>query len=382
MPVRRRVLRGCICLGVCACVVVASAGAGITEAPRLAAAYDTILSAKFTQASGEIARACPPAPAEACQTLGLVSLWWQIQLDLNNRALDSRLTDAAERAISAADAWTKREPRRAEAWFYLAGSYAPLTQWRVFRGEKLAAARDGNRIRVALERAIAIDPSLNDAYFGIGLYHYYADVVPTVAKILRWMLFLPGGDRVQGMKEMLQARDHGEVLAGEADYQLHWLYLWYEAKPAQAVGLLRSLDARYPSNPIFLRRIAEVERDYFRDHAASAAAWQALLDRAQKGQVSAADLAETDARIGLGTELTALDQPDRAIDALQSVIARRASAPYEAQAAAQLALGTAYDRQGRRDLATTAYRAASALAPNDDPLRVRPRARARLERKF
>jgi tetratricopeptide (TPR) repeat protein len=369
-------------LGVLCGGALVRAGASLTEAPRLAAAYDTILSAKFTQASSETARACPPAPAEACQTLGLVSLWWQIQLDINNRALDRSLTAAADRAIGSADAWTKREPRRAEAWFYLAGSYAPLTQWRVFRGEKLAAARDGNRIRVALERAIAIDPSLNDAYFGIGLYHYYADVAPTAAKVLRWLLFLPGGDRERGLREMLQARDHGEVLTGEADYQLHWLYLWYENKPAEALALLKSLDARYPSNPIFLRRIAEVERDYFHDHAASAAAWQALLERSQRGEVSAADLADADARLGLGTELTELNHPDRAIDAVQIVIARRASAPYEAQAAAQFALGSAYDRQDRRDLAMAAYRAASALAPNDDPLQVRSRARARLERKF
>ncbi len=311
-----------------------------------------------------------------------MSLWWQIQLDINNRALDTRLTETADRAIRSADAWTRREPQRAEAWFYLAASYAPLVQWRVFRGEKLAAARDGNRIRAALERAIAIDPALNDAYFGIGLYHYYADVAPAAAKMLRWLLFLPGGNRAQGLREMLQARDHGEVLVGEADYQLHWLYLWYENKPAEALALLKGLDARYPSNPIFLRRIAEVERDAFHDHAASAAAWQALLDRAQKSQAAAADLAETDARIGLATELTALDHPDRAIETLQIVIARRASAPYEAQASAQLALGAAYEHQGRRDLATTAYRAASALAPDDDPLRVRPQARARLERKF
>jgi len=163
---------------------------------------------------------------------------------------------------------------------------------------------------------------------------------------------------------------------------MHWLYLWYENKPAEALALLQRLDARYPSNPIFLRRIAMVERDSFHDHAASAAAWQALLERAQGGQVSAPDLAEADARLGLATELTALDRPDRAIDEVQIVIARRASAPYEAQAAAQLALGAAYDRQDRRDLAATAYRAASALAPNDDPLHVRTQARARLERKF
>ena len=74
------------------------------------------------------------------------------------------------------DAWTQREPQRADAWFFLGASYGLRVQWRVLRTERLAAARDGKRIKDALERALALDPDLQDAYFGIGLYHYYADV--------------------------------------------------------------------------------------------------------------------------------------------------------------------------------------------------------------
>src|SRR5262249_49305227 len=186
--------------------------------------------------------------------LGGGSVWWQIALDSNSRALDRAFTERAKAAIQSNAAWTAREPSRGEAWFYLAGSYAPLVQWRILRGERLAAARDANTIRTALERARALDPALDDALFGIGLYHYYADVAPPSAKMLRWLLLLPGGDRVKGLREMLQAREHGELLAGEADYQLHLLYLWYERKPDEARRLLEQLDARYPSNPIFLQR--------------------------------------------------------------------------------------------------------------------------------
>src|SRR5439155_11142569 len=118
---------------------------------------------------------------------------------------------------------TRREPERAEAWFYLAGSYGPLVQLQVLRTDRLAAARNGKRIKDALEHALHLDPTLADAYFGIGLYHYYADVAPMYAKVLRWMLMLPGGDRAQGLREMLQARERGEVLRGEADFQLHVL---------------------------------------------------------------------------------------------------------------------------------------------------------------
>jgi tetratricopeptide (TPR) repeat protein len=356
------------------------AGAALSGGPRLAAVYDMILSAQFDQARDALTRTCPPAPPEACRALGVVAAWWQIQLDPNSRALDGPFTQTADQSVAAAGSWTRREPGRAEAWFYLAGSYAPLVQWRVGRGQRIAAARDGNRIRAALARARAIDPTLDDAYFGIGLYHYYADVVPAAIKILRRFLLLPGGDRRQGLEEMLQAREHGELLTGEADYQLHWIYLWYEQNPRRALELLRGLDARYPSNPIFLRRVAQVEAEYFHDHAASLATWDTLRQRAGQGRVSAAALAEIDAELGMSDELIALGQPARAVDHLQVVVSKHARQPYSAEAVAQLRLGEAYDQLSQHERATAAYRAAVALAPADDPLRVR--ARANLRKKF
>jgi tetratricopeptide (TPR) repeat protein len=305
----------------------ARAGA-LTEAARVAAVYDTILAAKFDDAAAQLKATCPPAPDEACQTLAVVSLWWQVQLNPESHLLDGRLEELGEKSIAAADAWTRREPSRAEAWFYLAGSYAPLVQWRVLRGERVAAAREANKIREALEHALSLDPSLGDAYFGIGLYHYYADVAPAAAKFLRWMLFLPGGDRAKGLQEMLVAREKGEILRGEADYQLHFIYLWYEHDTPRALQLLDGLDAQYPTNPLFLQRIAEIESVYVHDAPASAAAWRKLLDRAGDGGIAYEPrAAEARARVGLAAELDAMYETDRAIAQLEAVIAMVPRAP-------------------------------------------------------
>ena len=369
--------------GACAVAVVAllaaPAGAALTEGARLTAVYDTILRAQFDRVDAQLKQTCPPAPGEACQALGVVSLWWQILINPENRLLDRRFSDLAAAAVAASEAWTRREPRRAEAWFYLAGSYAPLVQWRVLRGERLAAAREGGKIKTALERALQLDPTLSDAYFGIGLYRYYADVAPAGVKLLRWLLLLPGGDRVKGLQEMLEARERGELLRGEADYQLHLLYLWYERKPRQGLDLLESLEAHYGSNPLFLQRIAEVENEYFHDHPASAAAWRALVERARSGRVYGAPFAEARARLGLASELDAMYETDRAIDELKTAIALKPVAPLGARA--ELQLGAAYDRLGERDLAVAAYTAAVALAPEKDLSQIRERARAGLRQK-
>jgi tetratricopeptide (TPR) repeat protein len=317
----------------------------LTGAEGLASAYDTILDARFDQVEGRLKQACPPAPEGACQALRVVSLGWQIQINPESRALDQRFADLAASAISANEAWTRRESQRAEAWFYLAGSYAPRVQWRVLRGERLGAVRDGKRIKDALERALQLDPSLNDAYFGIGLYHYYAAVAPPAAKLLRWLLLLPGGDRVQGLREMIQARDKGELLRGESDYQLHFVYLWYERKPDEALKLLERLDVRYPHNPLFLQLIADARAAYLHDHARSAAAWEALLARAVAGSVASPRITEVRARIGLARELSAMNRTADAIDQLRRVIEMDPAEPIGARERAQRDLRAAIARQ-------------------------------------
>jgi tetratricopeptide (TPR) repeat protein len=277
----------------------------------------------------------------------VASLWWQILVNPESRTLDKALNDAAASSIAASDAWTRRAPQRGEAWFYLAASYAPLVQWRVLRGERLAAAREANKIREALERALRLDPTLGDAYFGIGLYHYYAAVAPAAAKILRWLLFLPGGDRAQGLKELEQARQRGEVLKGEVDYQLSVIYLWYEQKTAQALELLAGLDARHPANPHFRQRIAEIRDVYLHDAASSAAAWRELLDRALDGRVHAPRSTEMRARLGLATELLAMNRVDDAIEQLKIVVSARPSEPIGAAAQADAQLRAALARRAK-----------------------------------
>jgi hypothetical protein len=222
-------------------------------------------------------------PAPVCQLLAAAALWWQIQIDPDLRTLDGPLNSAAQDAIAAAEQWTRREPLRGEAWFYLGASYGPLVNWRVLRGQRLAAAREGKKIKDALERTLELDRSLDDAYFGIGLYHYYADVAPAYTRLLRWLLLLPGGDRAAGLQEMLRARERATILRGEADFQLALIYLWYERRPQDAIAILESLDARYPFNPLFLERIADARAGPLHDRDGSAAAWSRLRDRARSG---------------------------------------------------------------------------------------------------
>ncbi|MEO8682717.1 MAG: hypothetical protein ABI665_26955 [Vicinamibacterales bacterium] len=319
---------GCLVLSAgCQVLMAVAPQRGITAAPLVAKAYDNILDAAFERGPADIAAACGPAPRVACTGLEALSLWWQIQLDPASRALDPAFSAKVEAAIAEADRLTKAEPQRAEAWFYLGAAYGARAQWRVLRVERLAAARDGKRIKDALERALALDPAMHDAEFGLGMYRYYADVAPAVLKFLRWLLLLPGGDRVDGLRQVERAATEGQLVSGEAQYQIHVIYLWYENKSREALELVRGLQARYPHNPLFYQIDAEIEDVYFHNHAESLKASERLLALARARQVHRADIAEVRARLNMAIQLAALRDNARAIEQLDAIIAMAPATP-------------------------------------------------------
>jgi tetratricopeptide (TPR) repeat protein len=387
MTLLRLLGAGCLVIGAGWWAPGASAVAFASELrgrDALVRVYDAILDARFADAHTELKRACGPtpsmAPPEACDVLAATTTWWRILVDPTNRAFDAQFSAEVERAIRSTEAWTEREPRNAEAHFYAGGAYAARVQWRVLRDEKVAAARDGKRIKQALERAIALDAELDDAYFGIGLYQYYADVAPAAAKVLRFLLLLPGGDKAEGLAQMRRARTRGKLLQGEADYQLHVIYLWYEKRADLAADLLESLMERYPGNPIFPAQLADLQDRYDHDITASLATWRALLAAARDGRVNEPEVAAAQAQLGIARQLEALHQTDRALEHLRAVLTDKPSRPGHAVAAAYLALGEAEDRLGHRDAAVAAYTLALQTVPPHDPDAIRRRAGERLRR--
>jgi tetratricopeptide (TPR) repeat protein len=359
---------------------VPAGAAELTSPEALVKAYELILDARFDDAERQLKAACPPAPAPACQVLGAVNDYWRLLLDPEDTSRDAALLARINGAIDAAEAWVAREPKRAEAWFYLGGAYGTRVQLRGHRGQYLAAARDGKRIHDALQLAISLDPSMGDAYFGLGLYHYYAAIAPRAARILSMLMFLPGGDRAGGLKEMEQTRSKGLLLRGEADYQLHLIYLWYEKQPATALRLIEGLRTRFAHNPVFHLRLAEVQANYLRNHQAALQTYRSMLDAARGGRLAAPALSEAYARLGMAQSMDALCDSAGAIEQLHAAIALKPSAPYGVLARAHYQLGVAHDRAGRRADAIAAYQRARALLPSDDRLRMREQIRAAIAR--
>ena len=345
---------------------------------QLARVYDAIFDARFDEVpAASRRRPAPPAPPEACQLLDVVSLWWQIQLDPKNRMHDEPFRTRSMPSIADDRGLDRREPNAGRGLVLpgrrLRGARAVARAAR----QRLAAARDGKRIKDALERALALDPSLQDAYFGIGLYHYYADVAPAALRMLRWLLLLPGGDRVQGLEEMLRARKDGQLLQSEADYQLHLIYLWYEKQPRGRCSSCATCGTAIREIRMFPQLIADIQDVYSHDLQPACETWQSLLDAAQRNACRrTGDDRGRRARLGLaGCSIDCRTARRRSRTCARS--RRSPRRPSGIVARAQLQLGRrSIILVGARE-ALSAYRAALAQRLAGDPDRIASAARAR-----
>ena len=245
--------------------------AGLTSPEPLAKAYDLILDARFDDAERQLKTACPPAPQPACEVLGAVNDYWRLLLNPEDTSRDAALMARIDAAIASGEAWVANEPKRAEAWFYLGGAYGTRVLLRGLRGQYLAAARDGKRIHDSLQLAIKLDPAIGDAYFGLGLYHYYAAIAPRAARIISMLMFLPGGDRAGGLREMEQTRTQGHAAARRSRLPAAPDLLVVRAPAHDGAPTHRGLRSRYPHNPVFYLRLADVQGDYLRHHRSCAA---------------------------------------------------------------------------------------------------------------
>jgi tetratricopeptide (TPR) repeat protein len=191
------------------------------------------------------------------------SLWWGIWCasadykygmtmarHREKQAADRAYLNLATRASILADAQLKQH-ETGEMHLYAAMADSLQARLYSLRWENRATARAGVRAREHYERALALDPSLADAYLGLGLYNYYVDTLSTIARILRFVMGIPGGSKEEGIHQLHLAMHYGQLTPAVARFYLAINLHDYDRRYEEALQVLRPLVEEYPQNPLF-----------------------------------------------------------------------------------------------------------------------------------
>jgi hypothetical protein len=167
-------------------------------------------------------------------------------------ALADKVTRLAEAGIARSDT--------AEMELYAGLGYASRARLLGLRYEKISVARAGVEGRKHLLRCLELDPNMADADLGLGLYNYYVDTLSSLAKILRFFMGIPGGDKRVGLQQLETAATKGELTQMEARFNMAKNLRNYDRDDARAAQAAAPLIAEYPENSVFLLLIGDIEQ--------------------------------------------------------------------------------------------------------------------------
>ena len=202
---------------------------------------------------------------EACEFKWNMIDAWKAPRNANDEAylaLADKTIQLAEASIARGDS-AEMELYAGMGWMLRARMLALLD---VRRGTAQAAVKG----RAHLLRCIALDPQMYDAYAGLGIYNYYVDTLSAIAKVLRFFMGIPSGDKQDGIRQLHTAMERGVIARVESRYYLAKNLRNYELNYAGSIELITPLVTEYPRNPFFRLLLADVQAKLDRREAAAA----------------------------------------------------------------------------------------------------------------
>lgn len=262
---------------------------------------DLIYNIKFDEAEKkfkEIMSSYPESPSGRF-FLAMIE-WWKIALNIWDESRDEKFFAMLEDVIFHCNEKLKKNPNDIEAIFYKGGAIGFRGRLRATRESWIKAANDGREALPLIQLAHKLDPNNYDIYFGLGLYNYYAAVIPDKYPILKpFMIFFPSGDKEKGIQQLELAAEKGKFTSTETKYFLMTIYYDNESNYSRALELINDLRKQYPDNPTFHKYNGRI---YIRfgDYYNAAQVFREIINKADNGVYGYNDYLRREAYYYLG----------------------------------------------------------------------------------
>lgn len=174
--------------------------------------------------------------------------FWMFSEDVKKEEIGDKFRDLSYQAVEIAEARLEENEDDIDAMFFLGGAYGSLGRYYAMTKSFLNAYWYGKKGMGYLEDVIEADSTYYDAYLGLGIYHYLADVLPRFVKILSFILGI-SGDKELGLIELDLAARKGFYTRTEAMFFLGAIYTYRENEFEKAIVIFSDLLKRYPNNP-------------------------------------------------------------------------------------------------------------------------------------
>ncbi|MDA0986687.1 MAG: hypothetical protein O3A55_03695 [Bacteroidetes bacterium] len=182
--------------------------------------------------------------------------WWKLLLYIDDKSHDEVFYKKINHVIEMCDDLLKKNRDDVSALFFKGGSIGYRGRLRVNRREWFSAANDGRIALPIVQHAFKVAPTNQDILLGIGIYNYYAFVIPEEYPIVKpVMIFFPKGNKKNGIEMLNSASKKAQFAKYEAKYFLMQLYLQFEKDYPTSLKYAEELSNEFPKNTQFKRYI-------------------------------------------------------------------------------------------------------------------------------
>ena len=222
---------------------------------RVQRCIDELYYFEFMKAESDISevmKLCPDHPVG--YFFRAMIQWERIISKFDDESQDEKLYNLLNEVEKICDKRLDENPEDVAALFFKGGAVGFRGRLRANRGKWLGAANDGIIALPLVRKAYELEPNNCDVLLGIGIYNYYAAVIPQKYPFVKpAMIFFPSGDQKKGLEQLRQASLHAKYAQVEASFFLMQNYFMYEKDYAHALELARKLHEKYPNNSVFYR---------------------------------------------------------------------------------------------------------------------------------
>ncbi len=184
-------------------------------------------------------------------------------------------------SIAGIKRWIKKNPEDSNAYMGIGALYGLRAMFTMRNRSWVTAYFSGRKAIKNLEKAMEIDPTYYDAYFGLGIYQYYAGTLPSVIKILAKIVAIKG-DPDEGVKQLNMAREKAHFTADSSKLILIEVQNTRGSKyyaPQKSLQYIRELRAKFPKNPLmhYVEVICLYETGHYDEVSAQAEQFLSLI---------------------------------------------------------------------------------------------------------
>lgn len=149
--------------------------------------------------------------------------------------------------------WLKQNPQDPNAYMGVGALYGLRAMFAMRNRNWITSYFSGRKAIKNLEKALELDPTYYDAFFGLGIYQYYAGTLPNVIKILAKIVAIKG-DPDKGVDFLNLSREKATFTSDSSkliliDVQNNRRNIKYYA-PEKSLQYIRELRQKFPKNPL------------------------------------------------------------------------------------------------------------------------------------